>query len=202
MGPTALLRATLFAALTASLLACSPPGSPAGTACTLPSQCASNLCLSRGTSAVCASRCATSADCTQTGDVCGRFDYRGLDPDSGTFTGPDEDVLHVCRPRLNQVCSASSPCAQIGQTCVGDPGVCTTLCAQDGDCTSLLCVPATSGTCGAPGTCSPLCDDLLECPHGWYCNLVSADMVGHGRCEPIQPITGDPSDVACVDASN
>jgi hypothetical protein len=75
-------------------------------------------------------------------------------------------------------------------------GVCTTRCTQDNDCTSRLCIPPMDGAaCGSTGSCSPLCDDLAECPSGWYCNLSGADAVGHGRCEPINPVTG--ADAGC-----
>jgi hypothetical protein len=138
-------------------------------------------------------------DC-RSGDVCGRFDFRGLDPDSGMYSGPTEDVVHVCRPRLNAVCGATNPCAQTGQSCAGSPGVCSTYCTQDSDCASRLCIPPTTGACGLPGLCAPLCDDALECPQGWYCNLVNADTSGHGRCESIEPMTGGDAGSACFDA--
>lgn len=205
MGPSASLplRTILFALAALLAAACGPAGSPAGSPCTLATQCASQLCLSGASGGVCVSRCTSSTDCTATGAVCGRFDYRGLDPDSGMFTGPQDDVIHVCRPRLNPVCSASVSCGHAGQTCVGDPGVCTTPCALDGDCSSNLCIPSSTGTCGSPGSCAPLCDDLLECPHSWYCNMANVDTVGHGRCEPIQPMPGgNPDDATCMDATN
>lgn len=198
MGPTRFLPAILLSAMAAFALGCGPAGAPPGASCSRPNQCASQLCLTRGDAGTCASRCVSSDDCTATGEVCGRFDFRGIDPDSGLYVGPLEDVVHVCRPRLNAHCSASSPCTQPGATCVGDPGVCTTTCAVDGDCASRLCLPGGSAACGLPGTCAPACDSALECPRGWYCNPVATDATGHGRCETMDLPMGD---AACGDAA-
>ncbi len=123
-----------------------------------------------------------------TGEVCGRFDFRAIDPDSGMYTGPVEEIVRACRPRITATCSTSNPCATGAQICLGDPGVCTTRCAEDRDCASALCIATSADACGA-GRCAPLCDDTLECPTSWYCNLSGADSVGHGRCEPIDPMS-------------
>lgn len=200
MGPRHVASGIFVAALAALAGACGSPGAAAGSACSRANQCASQLCLTRGDAGVCASRCTSSAECITPGDVCGRFDYRGVDPDSGLYVGPLEDIVHVCRPRLTLPCSASSGCATPGTTCLGaaGAGVCATSCAMDGDCASRLCVSTSSAACGLSGTCAPQCDDPLECPRGGYCNLVAADATGHGRCESIEPITAD---AACGDAS-
>jgi hypothetical protein len=142
-----------------------------------------------------------TSDCV-TGNVCGRFDFRAIDPDSGMLSGPPTDVLNVCRPRLNAVCATNGDCASPGAVCLAPSmGVCSRPCSLDQDCASALCLPAASpAVCGTASVCAPLCDDLTECPQpGWYCNMANVNSVGHGRCEPISGTMA--SDAACFDAT-
>jgi hypothetical protein len=194
--PRACLRAALLLVASAACVAlgCSDNRLPVGAACTSASMCASRLCLQRSTGGACAQTCTTSAQCTG-GDVCGRFDYREPDPESGLLTGPSTEVLQVCRPSFRVACSAAAPrCPGAGDRCV--QGSCVQPCGVDADCASELCA---RDSCGG-GVCAPLCDDPRECPDGWYCNLTTADALGHGRCEPISDGDAGPIDAGVCNA--
>lgn len=170
----------LFAAVLET--ACGPARAPAGSPCSLATQCDTRLCLFRGDAGVCARRCTDSTGCA--GDeVCGRFDFRPIDPDSGQPSGDDNEVVRVCRAPLNAPCGAGQACPA-GLVCLGEPmGVCTTPCARDGQCPSGRCFAAAA--CGLPGSCAPGCDDGAECPRGWYCNTAGTTTSAAGRCEPV-----------------
>ena len=152
-------------------------GSPAGSACASAFDCASGLCLSRSPgSRVCVARCSQNSECTA-GEICGRFDFRGRDPDSGALGGDPSDVVTVCRPSLQRPCD--STCAT--GVCVGN--TCSRVCASDADCDGRPCV---GPPCG-PRLCAPPCDSIAECPTRYVCDLVHIDLQGHGWCLPINP---------------
>lgn len=165
-----------------ALVGCAGGGAPAGAACVRASQCASGHCLFLSDGGVCAQPCRSSVDCSGNA-VCGRFDFRGFDLDSGLRAGAETDIVRVCRPPLNAPCGAGLPCANGASVCLGEPGVCTSVCESDLVCPSRRCL--FTGSCGASGRCAPLCDDVSECPRGFFCNLAIVDVVGHGRCEPV-----------------
>lgn len=177
-----------------ALLACGPTGAPAGAPCRRnhPEDCASRMCLAiTPVQYVCTRRCTDRDPCTD-GDVCGLFDFRARDPDSGLPSGVDFDIVRVCRPPLNTRCSAT--CAAT-ETCFGDvDGVCTTSCSTDLDCLRHTCVR--SGC--EPGRCAPPCDSIAECPRFYTCDLTRTDGAGHGECIPIAPEqdAGPPTDAS------
>jgi hypothetical protein len=175
---------TLLRLLVLTLFApgCADRGAPPGAPCSRASECATRLCLLRGDAGACAQRCTSTAGCT-TGDICGRFDFRGIDPDSGLRGGDESEVLRVCRLPLQPACGTGLPCAG-GRICLGDPGVCVDACIAESACGSRRCVPS-SPACDAPAVCAPLCDDVAECPRGFYCDQTATDVVGHGRCLPV-----------------
>lgn len=127
---------------------------------------------------VCGQRCAGRDGCP-TGEVCGRFDYRGRD-DGGLPVGPLNDIVQVCRGPLNARCGAG--CAS-GGLCLAGPGVdgvCTRRCDDANDCDGRPCI-----TDGCVRYCAPPCDDLAECPRSFSCDLTTSDRSGHGQCIPI-----------------
>jgi hypothetical protein len=176
-------------------LGCGGAGAPAGGRCTRASECASKLCLFEQGGGACAQRCTASSECPDD-TVCGRFDFRGVDPDSGMHAGDDREIVRVCRPPLNLSCGAGTACPADRPLCLADPGVCTTPCENDGACPSGRCIPS-SEACGAPSVCAPMCDDGRECPRGFYCDLTATEARGHGRCAVIR---GEDEPPAACDA--
>ncbi|MBI5516089.1 MAG: hypothetical protein HY909_20060 [Deltaproteobacteria bacterium] len=173
-------RSALFALLLTGQ--CSR-GSPEGAACTSAIQCASGLCLARSaTVRVCVRRCAADSECTA-GDVCGRYDFRGRDPDSGLLVGDKNEIVRVCRPSLRRPCDVGcgmDRCDNVGSEPTSSS--CRRTCRSRAECGGRQCV----GVCGE-GLCASPCDSVLECPSGWGCDLVNTDLDGHGQCILLGP---------------
>ncbi len=184
--------ASLWVAALLGLPGCDDGRQPDGAPCTAPAQCRSGLCIDRGVGAmVCATRCAVRSGCG-TGEVCGRFDYRGRG-DGGLPIGPLDDIVQVCRAPLNRRCDEG---CEVGGLCLAGPGadgVCTRRCEGPADCEGRRCVSE-----GCVRYCAPPCDDLAECPRSFSCNLATIDRGGHGQCIPL---AGDDVGVDLGDAS-
>lgn len=167
------LRAVL--ALGLALAACGNERLPDGTPCTSAASCQSGLCLTLDDSRrVCAQRCAADPACAAP-LVCGRFDFRGRD-DAGLPAGEDQDIVRVCRARLDRPCAAG--CAP-GEGCFGGPdGVCARRCEARFECGGRDCVETGCGE----RLCAPPCDTILECPRHHLCDQLRSDAEGHGQC--------------------
>ena len=158
-----------------------PPGSP----CTSPFDCVGGLCLTLpDRTQVCTARCASASGCPS-GQLCGRFDYRGRD-DAGVLMGEDSDIVHACRAPLDRRCADG--CAP-GEACLR--GLCAPRCATDLECAGRACVAVDCATrvCQAP------CDALGDCGSGDLCDLAFSDADGHGRCIPLDPVADAGADV-------
>lgn len=195
-------RAAVFSILAVSsvvlVLSCRTPGSRNGAPCSRATQCESLICSfqlaqdagpdgeAQGT---CVERCSDSTDCAD-GLVCGRYDFRGIVPDSGgpdgepIRQGPDFEVLRVCRPFLHDRCEHDGQCGA-GMRCFGAPdGRCGFACTRSSACVTRLCLtPDGREACNEPGMCVPECDEQRECPSSTYCQLSYSNRV-HGRCVP------------------
>lgn len=175
-------------------VACSSDRLPSGSPCTDPFSCQTGLCLERRPGErVCAQRCSDVNGCPS-GEVCGRFDFRGRD-DSGALAGPKDDIVRVCRPALNRRCTEG---CGLPERCVGDTdGVCSNVCRDRAECGGRECVRDGCAT----GVCAPPCDHIAECPRYFVCDLAHVDADGHGQCVPITA-TKDagtpPFDVTCA----
>lgn len=198
-----LVRATMVAALLAfagaTWTACREPGLSNGAGCTRATQCDSLTCsfaLLQDASAdgarvgTCVGRCSDTMECAS-GLVCGRYDFRGIVPDSGgpdaegVREGPDFEVVRACRPRETVACASDGECGA-GKGCIGAPmGVCAERCTRSSQCAAGLCIGQNNTeACGADGLCAQFCDHGRECPSGAYCQFSFSNSV-HGRCVPI-----------------
>lgn len=165
-------------ALLALLAACSDSRKPPGSPCTTPFDCVGGLCLTLpDRTMVCTARCASAAECPS-GQLCGRFDYRGRD-DAGVLMGDDSDVVHACRAPLQKRCAAG--CAADEACLGGADGVCATRCESSAGCGGRDCVAVTC----AVRVCAPACDAIADCPSSYACDLAFSDTDGHGRCIPL-----------------
>jgi hypothetical protein len=179
--------------------ACRAPGLNNGAACARATECESLVCnfqLAQDASAdgratgTCVGRCTQSRECPGS-FVCGRYDFRGIVPDSGpdgdgVREGPEFEILRSCRPKMTVACSRDEQCAP-SEGCYGAPnGVCARRCSRSAECVSRFCVSVTnSESCGQPGLCLPECDDPTECGEGQYCAFAYGGNSVHGRCSPI-----------------
>ncbi len=202
---SALSRAVLITASIVSAamvwVACRAPGLNNGASCGRATECESLVCSfqlaqdagpdgrAMGT---CVGRCTTSAACGS-GQVCGRYDFRGIIPDSGgpdaegVREGPDFEVLRACRSRNTRACTRDDECSA-GQGCLGAPmGVCGARCTRSSQCSTGICQTAGGPeACNEPGVCVAECDDGLECQAGSYCQFAVSNSI-HGRCALIVP---------------
>ncbi|MBL8680957.1 MAG: hypothetical protein JNK05_17380 [Myxococcales bacterium] len=194
----------LVAASALTWWACRAPGLNNGAACVRATECESLVCnfqLAQDASAdgsatgTCVGRCTSSAQCANS-FVCGRYDFRGIIPDSGpdgegVREGPDFEILRSCRPKLNVACSRDEQCGR-GEGCFGAPsGVCARRCSRSSECVTRFCVSENnSESCGSPGLCMPECDDLSECAANQYCAFAYGGNSVHGRCAPLMTADG------------
>lgn len=173
------------------LTACGADRLPSGAPCTTAASCQSGLCLTVDAShRVCAQRCTDDSACTAP-QVCGRFDFRGRD-DAGVPAGSEQDIVRVCRARLDRPCAAG---CDPGEACFGGPdGVCARRCAARYECGGRACVDTGCGV----SVCAPPCDTIRECPRFHLCDQQTSDAEGHGQC--ISNATGTDAGVgdACV----
>jgi len=195
-----LSRAAVLSAAMLSIVAfwaaCRAPGLRDGAACTRATHCESLVCSfqlpqdagpdgeAQGT---CVGRCSETTGCSN-GLVCGRYDFRGIVPDSGgpdveqVREGPDFEVLRACRPPLNDRCENDSQC-RAGMRCFGGPdGRCGFACTRSSQCPTRLCLTLDGReACNEPGVCMPECDHSSECSSNAYCQFSYSNSV-HGRC--------------------
>lgn len=181
---------------------CRAGGLASGSACTSASQCSFQVCelgfrpdgsaptLDGAIVGTCAFRCESSADCSA-GLICGRADFRGIDPDSGMRAGPDFEIIRTCRPPAATRCTDDTQCSgalRCLRSSFGD-GVCAAPCTQRQQCTeTFVCLQDEANfACGNPGLCAPKCDDRRECPAGWRCEVPFSNAV-FGRCLPVESV--------------
>lgn len=200
--------------------ACRGGGLSNGAACGRATECESLVCSfqlpqdaspdgrAQGT---CVGRCESSAQCA-TGLVCGRYDFRGIVPDSGgpdgegVREGPDFEVLRACRPPLNARCATDGEC-RAHERCFGAPdGVCAQRCQRSSECgRTFFCITASNAeACGDDGVCLPECDDGVECGRGQYCAFAFGGNGVRGRCASREPMEAGcpPSTDAATDATD